>query len=99
MTNYDVIEAYVEDFSKNPWNNKTEKYVGNLTSKALTVTEVLVRSALIYTNIKPYNFKVRITGLINNQKVIFGDDTSTYRALIVDKDGVYDVNWEDIRTI
>ena len=95
LTNYDVIEAYVEDFRKNPWNNKTEKYVGNLTSKALTVTEVLVRSALIYTNIKPYNFKVRITGLINNQKVIFGDDTSTYRALIVDKDGIYDINWED----
>lgn len=95
MTNYDVIEAYAEDFSKKPWNNKTEKYVGNLTSKALTVTEVLVRSALIYTNIKPYNFKVRITGLINNQKVIFGDDTSTYRALIVDKDGIYDINWED----
>lgn len=95
MTNFDVIEAYVEDFSKNPWNNKTEKYVGNLTSKALTVTEVLVRSALIYTKIKPYNFKVRITGLINNQKVIFGDDTSPYRALIVDKDGIYDINWED----
>lgn len=95
MTNFDVIEAYVEDFSKNPWYNKTEKYVGNLTSKALTVTEVLVRSALIYTNIKPYNFKVRITGLINNQKVIFGDDTSAYRALIVDKDGIYDINWED----
>lgn len=95
MTNYDVIEAYVEDFSKMPWHNKTEKYVGNLTSKALTVTEVLVRSALIYTNIKPYNFKVRITGLINNQKVIFGDDTSLYRALIVDKDGIYDINWED----
>lgn len=95
MTNYDVIEAYTEDFSKNPWNNKTEKYVGNLTSKTLTVTEVLVRSALIYTNIKPYNFKVRITGLINNQKVIFGDDTSQYRALIVDKDGIYDINWED----
>jgi len=95
MTNYDVIEAYTEDFSKKSWNNKTEKYVGNLTSKTLTVTEVIVRSALIYTNIKPYNFKVRITGLINNQKVIFGDDTSQYRALIVDKDGIYDINWED----
>ena len=95
MTNFDVIESYTEDFSKYPWYNKTERYVGNLTSKALTVTEVLVRSALIYTNIKPYNFKVRITGLINNQKVIFGDDTSPYRALIVDKDGIYDINWED----
>lgn len=95
MTNYDVIEAYTEDFRKEPWINKPEKYVGNLTSKTLTVTEVIVRSTLIYTNIKPYNFKVRITGLINNQKVIFGDDTSQYRALIVDKDGIYDINWED----
>lgn len=95
MTNFDVIESYTEDFSKYPWYNKTERYVGNLTSKALTVTEVLVRSVLIYTSIKPYNFKVRITGLINNQKVIFGDDTSQYRALIVDKDGIYDINWED----
>ena len=97
MTNFDVIESYTEDFSKYPWNNKTEKYVGNLTSKTLTIAEVLVRSALIYTNIKPYNFKVRITGLINNQKVIFGDDTSPYRALIVDKDGIYDINWEGNR--
>lgn len=95
MTNYDVIEAYKEDFRKEPWYHKTEKYVGNLTSKTLTVTEVIVRSALIYTIIKPYNFRVRITGLINNQKVIFGDDTSPYRALIVDKDGIYDINWED----
>lgn len=95
LTNYDVIEAYTEDFHKKPWINKTEKYVGNLTSKTLTVTEVIVRNALIYTNIKPYNFKVRITGLINNQKVIFGDDTCQYRALIVDKDGIYDINWED----
>lgn len=95
MTNYDVIEAYTEDFSKEPWINKPEKYVGNLTSKTLTVTEVNVRTALIYTNTTPCNFKVRITGLINNQKVIFGNDTSQYRALIVDKDGIYDINWED----
>lgn len=95
MTNYDVIESYAEDFSKFPWNNKEEKYTGTLTPNTLTVTNVAVTSALIYTNIKPYNFKVRITGLINNQKVIFGDDTSQYRALIVDKDGIYDINWED----
>ena len=46
-------------------------------------------------NSKPENFKVYITGIKDNQQVIFGDDTSTYRALIVEKDGVYDVNWED----
>lgn len=95
MTNYDVIESYAEDFSKFPWNNKEEKYTGTLTPNTLTVTNVAVTSALIYTNSKPENFKVYITGIKDNQQVIFGDDTSTYRALIVEKDGVYDVNWED----
>lgn len=95
MTNYDVIESYAEDFSKFPWNNKKEKYTGTLTPNTLTITNVAVTSALIYTNSKPENFKVYITGIKDNQQVIFGDDTSTYRALIVEKDGVYDVNWED----
>ena len=95
MTNYDVIESYAEDFSKFPWNNKKEKYTGTLTPNTLTITNVAVTSALIYTNSKPENFKVYITGIKDNQQVIFGDDTSTYRTLIVEKDGVYDVNWED----
>lgn len=95
MTNYDVIESYAEDFSKFPWNNKKEKYTGTLTPNTLIITNVAVTSALIYTNSKPENFKVYITGIKDNQQVIFGDDTSTYRALIVEKDGVYDVNWED----
>lgn len=95
MTNYDVIESYAEDFSKFPWNNKKEKYTGTLTPNTLTITNVAVTSALIYTNSKPENFKVYITGIKDNQQVIFGYDTSTYRALIVEKDGVYDVNWED----
>lgn len=95
MTNYDVIESYAEDFSKFPWNNKKEKYTGTLTPNTLTVTNVAVTSALIYTNSKPENFKVYITGIKDNQQVIFGDDTNTYRVLIVEKDGVYDVNWED----
>lgn len=95
MTNYDVIESYAEDFSKFPWNNKKEKYTGTLTPNTLTITNVAVTSALIYTNSKPENFKVYITGIKDNQQVIFGDYTSTYRALIVEKDGVYDVNWED----
>lgn len=95
MTNYDVIESYAEDFSKFPWNNKKEKYTGTLTPNTLTVTNVAVTSALIHTKSKPENFKVYITGIKDNQQVIFGDDTSLYRALIVEKDGVYDVNWED----
>lgn len=74
---------------------RKKKYTGTLTPNTLTITNVAVTTALIYTNSKPENFKVYITGIKDNQQVIFGDDTSTYRALIVEKDGVYDVNWED----
>lgn len=96
LTNYDVIESYAEDFSKFPWNNKIEKYTGTLTPNTLTITNVAFKSNLIYTNSKPENFKVYITGLTYDQQIIFGDDTSLYRALIVEKDGIYDVSWEGI---
>lgn len=96
LTEYDVIESYAEDFSKFPWNNKTEKYTGTLTPNTLTITNVAFKSNLIYTNSKPENFKVYITGLTYDQQIIFGDDTSPYRALIVEKDGIYDVSWEGI---
>lgn len=38
LTNYDVIEAYTEDFKK--WNNSPEKYTGSLTSNSLALTNV-----------------------------------------------------------
>lgn len=96
LTEYDVIESYAEDFSKFPWHNKIEKYTGTLTPNTLTITNVAFKSNLIYTNSKPENFKVYITGLTYDQQIIFGDDTSPYRALIVEKDGIYDVSWEGI---
>lgn len=96
LTEYDVIESYAEDFSKFPWNNKIEKYTGTLTPNTLTITNVAFKSNLIYTNSKPENFKVYITGLTYDQQIIFGDDASPYRALIVEKDGIYDVSWEGI---
>lgn len=96
LTEYDVIESYAEDFSKFPWHNEIEKYTGTLTPNTLTITNVAFKSNLIYTNSKPENFKVYITGLTYDQQIIFGDDTSPYRALIVEKDGIYDVSWEGI---
>lgn len=58
LTNYDVIEAYTEDFKK--WNNSPEKYTGSLTSNSLALTNVSQKTALIYSPIKPYDFKVLI---------------------------------------
>lgn len=92
MTNYDVIEAYTEDFKK--WNNSPEKYTGSLTSNSLALTNVSQKTALIYSPIKPYDFKVLIRGLQEGQHVKFGFD---YGGLILeaDKDGVYTLEWKE----
>lgn len=92
MTNYDVIEAYTEDFKK--WNNSPKKYTGSLTSNSLALTNVSQKTALIYSPIKPYDFKVLIRGLQEGQHVKFGFD---YGELILeaDKDGVYTLEWKE----
>ena len=92
MTNYDVIEAYTEDFKK--WSNSPEKYTGSLTSNSLALTNVSQKTALIYSPIKPYDFKVLIRGLQEGQHVKFGFD---YGELILeaDKDGVYTLEWKE----
>lgn len=92
LTEYDVIEAYTEDFKK--WNNSPEKYTGSLTSNSLALTNVSQKTALIYSPIKPYDFKVLIRGLQEGQHVKFGFD---YGELILeaDKDGVYTLEWKE----
>lgn len=83
LTNYDVIEAYTEDFKK--WNNCPEKYTGSLTSNSLALTNVSQKTALIYSPIKPYDFKVLIRGLQEGQHVKFGFDYGE-QILEADKD-------------
>lgn len=92
LTNYDVIEAYTEDFKK--WNNSPEKYTGSLTSNSLALTNVSQKTALIYSPIKPYDFKVLIRGLQEGQHVKFGFDYGEH-ILEADKDGVYTLEWKD----
>ena len=92
LTNYDVIEAYTEDFKK--WNNSPEKYTGSLTSNSLALTNVSQKTALIYSPIKPYDFKVLIRGLQEGQHVKFGVDYGEH-ILEADKDGVYTLEWKE----
>lgn len=92
LTNYDVIEAYTEDFKK--WNNCPEKYTGSLTSNSLALTNVSQKTALIYSPIKPYDFKVLITGLQEGQHIKFGFDYGE-TILEADKDGVYTLEWKE----
>lgn len=92
MTNFDVIEAYTEDFKK--WNNSPEKYTGSLTSNSLALTNVSQKTALIYSTIKPYDFKVLITGLQEGQHIKFGFDYGG-TILEADKDGVYTLEWKE----
>ena len=92
LTNYDVIEAYTEDFKK--WNNSPEKYTGSLTSNSLALTNISQATALIYSSTKPYDFKVLITGLQEGQHIKFGFDYGE-TILEADKDGVYTIEWKE----
>lgn len=92
MTNFDVIEAYTEDFKK--WNNSPEKYTGSLTSNSLAFTNVLQTTALICSSTKPYDFKVLITGLQEGQHIKFGFDYGE-TILEADKNGVYTIEWKE----
>lgn len=93
MTNYDVIEAYVEDFAV--WGKNTERYMGSITNKAINITEVSkANSICVYTLPKKQNIKLYITGLVTGQNIILGnaDIPSAVGNIIVPENGLYDID-------
>ena len=93
MTNYDVIEAYVEDFAV--WGKNIERYTGSITNKAINITEVSkANSICVYTLPKKQNIKLYITGLVTGQNIILGnaDISSAVGNIIVSENGLYDID-------
>ena len=93
MTNYDVIEAYVEDFTV--WGKNTERYTGSITNKTINITEVSkANSICVYTLPKKQNIKLYITGLVTGQNIILGnaDIPSAVGNIIVSENGLYDID-------
>lgn len=92
LTNYDVIEAYTEDFTT--WTVNKEGVIANVTSKSITITNVLNSNPLIYAY-GTFSVRLRIDGLKNGQGIFFGDN----KEYTISENGIYDIDTtENIRT-
>lgn len=92
MTNFDVIEAYTEDFTT--WTVNKEGVIANVTSKSITITNVLNSNPLIYAY-GTFSVRLRIDGLKDNQGIFFGDN----KEYTISENGIYDIDTtEYIRT-
>ena len=92
ITNFDVIEAYTEDFTT--WTVNKEGVIANVTSKSITITNVLNSNPLIYAY-DTFSVRLRIDGLKNGQGIFFGDN----KEYTISENGIYDIDTtENIRT-
>lgn len=92
MTNFDVVEAYTEDFTT--WTVNKEGVIANVTSKSITITNVLNSNPLIYAY-DTFSVRLRIDGLKNGQGIFFGDN----KEYTISENGIYDIDTtENIRT-
>lgn len=92
MTNFDVIESYAEDFTT--WVVNKEGVIANVTSKSITITNVLNSNPLIYAY-GTFSVRLRIDGLKDGQGIFFGDN----KEYTISENGIYDIDTtENIRT-
>lgn len=69
MTNYDVIEAYVEDFTK--WAYRNTRGVAKITNNTIVITNVVETNNIIEDDNEPYSdLTIRVTGVTENKYLI-----------------------------
>lgn len=87
LTNYDVIEAYVEDFTK--WAYRNTRGVAKITNNTIVITNVVETNNIIEDDNKPYSdLTIRVTGVTENKYLIVRQGRGKPEARIK-KDGVY----------
>lgn len=93
MTNFDVIEAYVEDFTN--WNYVKARGVVTISQHKFIITECILNGLDIVEDIQePYsNLTVRITGITDNQEVLITDYFNGQHQIIntITEDGIYTI--------
>lgn len=93
MTNYDVIEAYVEDFTN--WNYVKARGTVTVSQHKFIITECILKGLSIVEDIQePYsNLTVRITGITDNQGVLITDYVNGQHQIIntITEDGIYTI--------
>lgn len=93
MTNYDVIEAYVEDFTN--WNYVKARGTVTVSQHKFIITECILNGLGIVEDVQePYsNLTVRITGITDNQGVLITDYVNGQYQIIntITEDGIYTI--------
>lgn len=87
MTNYDVIEAYAEDFTK--WAYKNSRGTVKITNNTIVITNVVETNNIIEDDKEPYSdLTIRVTGVTENKYLIVRQGRGKPETHIK-KDGVY----------
>lgn len=87
LTNYDVIEAYVEDFTK--WAYRNTRGVAKITNNTIVITNVVETNNIIEDDNEPYSdLTIRVTGVTEDKYLIVRQGRGKPETHIK-KDGVY----------
>lgn len=87
LTNYDVIEAYVEDFTK--WAYRDSRGIAKITNNTIVITNVVETNNIVEDDNEPYSdLTIRVTGVTENKYLIVRQGRGKPETNIK-KDGVY----------
>ena len=87
LTNYDVIEAYVEDFTK--WVYRDSRGIAKITNNTIVITNVVETNNIVEDDNEPYSdLTIRVTGVTENKYLIVRQGRGKPETHIK-KDGVY----------
>lgn len=87
LTNYDVIEAYVEDFTK--WAYRDSRGIAKITNNTIVITNVVETNNIVEDANEPYSdLTIRVTGVTENKYLIVRHGRGKPEDHIK-KDGVY----------
>lgn len=87
MTNFDVIEAYTEDFTK--WAYRNYRGTAKITNNTIVITNVVEINNIVEDDNEPYSdLTIRVTGVTENKHLIVRQGRGKPETHIK-KDGVY----------
>lgn len=87
MTNFDVIEAYIEDFTK--WAYRNSRGTAKITNNTIVITNVVETNNIVEDDNKPYSdLTIRVTGVTENKYLIVRQGRGKPKTHIK-KDGIY----------
>lgn len=87
MTNFNVIEAYIEDFTK--WAYRNSRGTAKITNNTIVIANVVETNNIVEDDNEPYSdLTIRVTGVTENKQLIVRQGRGKPETRIK-KDGVY----------